>query len=61
MVGGQVVVVKDPDPEHGGVNAGTQEEDGDEARHLVETGETTQLSEQPGRNTPPHRCNCKCN
>lgn len=35
-MGGQVVVVKDPDPEHGGVHTGTQEEDCDEARHLVE-------------------------
>lgn len=35
-MGGQVVVVKDPDAEHSGVNAGTQEEDCDEARHLVE-------------------------
>lgn len=34
-MGGQVVVVKDPDAKHSGVNAGTQKEDGDEARHLV--------------------------
>lgn len=58
VVGGQVVVVKDPDPEHGGVNAGTQEEDGDEARHLVETRDITHLSEQPGRNTPPRCRHC---
>lgn len=38
VMGGQVVVVEDPDTEHGGVDAGTEEEDGDEARHLVEKG-----------------------
>lgn len=31
----QVVVVKHPNAEHCGVDAGAQEEDGDEARHLV--------------------------
>lgn len=36
MVGGQVVVVEDSDAKHGGVNTGAQEEDCDEARHLVE-------------------------
>lgn len=41
MMGGQVVVVENPDAEHSGVNAGTQEEDGDEARHLVERGVIT--------------------
>lgn len=41
VVGGQVVVVEDPNAEHGGVNAGTQEEDGDEARHLVERSQDT--------------------
>lgn len=32
----QVVVVEDPNAEHSGVHAGAQEENGDEARHLVE-------------------------
>lgn len=41
VVRGQVVVVEDTDTEHGGVNAGAQEEDGDEARHLVERGGIT--------------------
>lgn len=36
VMGGKVVVVENPDAEHSRVNAGTQEEDGDEARHLVE-------------------------
>lgn len=36
VVGGKVVVVENPDAEHSRVNAGTQEEDGEEARHLVE-------------------------
>lgn len=36
VMGGEVVVVENPDTEHSRVNAGTQEEDGDEARHLVE-------------------------
>ena len=31
----QVIVVEKSDPEHGGVDAHTQEEDSDEARHLV--------------------------
>lgn len=35
-MGGQVVVVENANAEHSGVNAGTQEEDCDEARHLVE-------------------------
>ena len=42
-MGGQVVVVKDPDAEHGGVDAGAQEEDGDEARHLVDRGDNTYM------------------
>lgn len=36
VMGGKVVVVEDPDAENGRVNARTQEEDCDEARHLVE-------------------------
>lgn len=36
VVGGKVVVVENPDAENSGVNAGTQEEDSDEARHLME-------------------------
>lgn len=35
VMGSQVVVVKHPNAEHCGVDAGAQEEDGDEARHLV--------------------------
>lgn len=35
VVGGKVIVVENPDAEHSRVNARTQEEDGDEARHLV--------------------------
>lgn len=41
---GEVVVVENPDAEHSGVNARAQEEDCDEARHLVErTVNTNQL------------------
>lgn len=36
VMGGKVVVVEHPDAENGRVNARTQEEDGDKARHLVE-------------------------
>ena len=36
MVRGEVVVVEHSDAEHGGVDARTQEEDGEEARHLVD-------------------------
>lgn len=43
-MGGEVVVVENPDAEHSGVNACAQEEDCDEARHLVErTVNTKQL------------------
>ena len=41
MVRGQVVVVEHSDAEHGGVHAGAQEEDRDEARHLEENRENT--------------------
>lgn len=41
MVRGQVVVVKDPDPKHSGVNTGAKEKDGDEARHLVDRPDVT--------------------
>lgn len=36
VMGGQVVVVENPNAEHSGVNTGAQEEDCDEARHLVD-------------------------
>ena len=36
VVGGEVVVVEHTDAEHGGVDACAEEEDGEEARHLVE-------------------------
>lgn len=36
VMGGKVVVVENPDAENSRVNACAQEEDGDEARHLVE-------------------------
>ena len=38
VVGGEVVVVEHADAEHGGVDACAEEEDGEEARHLVENG-----------------------
>lgn len=36
VMGGKVVVVENADAENSRVNARTEEEDGDEARHLVE-------------------------
>lgn len=36
VMGGQVVVVENPNAEHSGVHTCAQEEDCDEARHLVE-------------------------
>lgn len=36
VMGGKVVVVENPDAENSRVNACAQEEDGDEARHLVD-------------------------
>lgn len=41
VVRGQVIVVKDSDPEHSGVHAVTQEEDGDKTRHLVDKHKIT--------------------
>lgn len=43
VVGRQVVIVEDTDTEDSGVHTGTQEEDGDEARHLVDRGDTVTL------------------
>lgn len=47
VMGGQVVVVENPDAEHSGVNASTQEEDCDEARHLVERSVITNQFDKP--------------
>lgn len=41
VMGGKVVVVENPDAENGRVNARTQEEDCDKARHLVEKNKHT--------------------
>lgn len=41
VVRGQVIIVKDSDPEHSGVHAVTQEEYGDKTRHLEDTHKTT--------------------
>lgn len=41
VMGGKVVVVENPDAENGRVNARTQEEDCDKARHLVEKKKRT--------------------
>jgi len=42
VVRGEVVVVEDTDAEHRGIHTRAEEEDGDEARHLVDRkGNTT--------------------
>lgn len=41
VVRGQVIIVKDSDPEHSGVHTVTQEEYGDKTRHLEDTHKTT--------------------
>lgn len=42
----QVVVVKNAYPEHCGVDADTQEQDADKARHLVERNKTSRKRRQ---------------
>lgn len=49
VMGGQVIVVENPNAEHGGVNTGTQEEDRDEACHLLDRRVNTNQLDRLGR------------